>query len=201
MSSRRRLSGSRRRPAIRRYKKLFLVATEGRVTEFEYFTHLRSECALVHVECLRGKDKSAPLQVLERIRMRIKDEGLNKSDEAWLVVDRDEWSPADLDELDRWQAGDKRFGLAVSNPSFELWLLMHFENANGAATKAIVKQRLATHIPGYDKGVPTSKIDRVAIENAIAAAKQKDSPPTTTWPQSPPATTVYHLVQRILAVV
>jgi len=61
---------------------------------------------------------------------------LRASDRAWIVVDADSWPEDQLLELHGWSTEDSRYGLAVSNPKFEFWLLLHFEDGNGAATSA-----------------------------------------------------------------
>jgi hypothetical protein len=50
------------------------------------------------IKTLTGKS-SAPWYVLKRMKEYLKKEGLKKSDEAWLVVDRDTWKEKDLVEL------------------------------------------------------------------------------------------------------
>jgi len=51
-------------------------------------------------------------------------------------VDANSWPEDQLLELHGWSTEDSRYGLAVSNPKFEFWLLLHFEDGNGAATSA-----------------------------------------------------------------
>ncbi|MCX6225957.1 MAG: hypothetical protein NTV01_14595 [Bacteroidia bacterium] len=44
---------------------------------------------IVHIKCLRDKSKNSPPQVLKRLRTQLKNDNFMKSDEAWLVVDKD----------------------------------------------------------------------------------------------------------------
>ena len=73
----------------RRYRKLFVIASEGSKTEIQYFGLFNSETSVIHVKCIHGKHRSAPKQVLKRMQSYIEKEGLHSSDEAWLVVDKD----------------------------------------------------------------------------------------------------------------
>ncbi len=66
--------------------------------------------------------------------IRIKKESLKSSDEAWLIADRDQWDENQLNQLYAWSTIQKNFGFALSNPKFEYWLLLHFEDASGIAT-------------------------------------------------------------------
>lgn len=76
----------------RRYRKLFVLAMEGEKTEPDYFSIFNdSEQNIIRVKCLKTNNKSSPMQVLKRMENYLKTEDLQKTDEAWLVVDKDEW--------------------------------------------------------------------------------------------------------------
>lgn len=57
----------------------------------------------------------------------LESEGLKSSDEAWLVVDKDQWTEEQLRQLHQWSLQQANYGFALSNPKFEYWLLLHFE--------------------------------------------------------------------------
>ncbi|MFZ4580430.1 MAG: RloB family protein [Myxococcota bacterium] len=59
--------------------------------------------------------------------------------------------------------------LAVSNPCFELWVLLHFEYRNTAVHRHDVQRILAdkAYIPAYDKAMPGLF---AALEDRMAAA-------------------------------
>ena len=48
------------------------------------------------------------------------------------------------------------FQAIASVPSFELWLLLHFEDIQAPLYRNEVMSRLKLHIPGYDKGASNS---------------------------------------------
>lgn len=184
--------------ATRNYRKLFVIASEGDKTEPQYFALFFSRTTAVLVRCIRSRDESSPPQVLKRMKDYIRDNGLKPTDEAWLVVDKDQWRDDQLAQLHEWSMQAANYGLAVSNPKFELWLLMHFEDATGAATPRLCSERLNRHLPGYDKGrIDTGKL-RSGIAAAVERAKQKDQPPCPDWPRSS-GTTVYRLVEKLLS--
>jgi hypothetical protein len=186
-----------RLPATRNYRKLFVIATEGDKTEPQYFALFSSQTTTVLVRCLRSRDESSPPQVLKRMKDYIRDKGLKHTDEAWLVVDKDQWRDDQLLQLHEWSMQATNYGLAVSNPKFELWLLMHFEDATDAATPRQLAERLNRYLPGYDKGrIATGKL-KLGITAAIDRARQKDQPSCTDWPRSA-GTTVYRLVEKLL---
>ncbi len=86
----------------RRYRKIFILAVEGIKTEPQYFAVFNDQNSVIRVNCLKGKHDSSPPQVLARMENYLKKEGLKKSDEAWLVVDKDQWTDEQLSQLHQW---------------------------------------------------------------------------------------------------
>ena len=181
----------------RRYKKLFLVAVEGKKTEPQYFKFLNGKDSISNVYCIPGTSDTSPTQVLERLRRKIKNEKLKKSDEAWIVVDKDNWSTEQLSQLHQWSEGQERFGFALSNPNFEYWLLLHFEDGKKVGNSRQCTDKLKKHLPNYDKNIKRGDFKTIRINEAIRRAKQKDTSPCDDWPQTT-GTTVYKLVENIL---
>ncbi len=187
----------RRPPGKRRYRKLFLIATEGVKTEPQYFAIFNDRDSVVHVKCLRSKHHS-PIQVLKRMEDRLRQEILLASDEAWLVVDKDQWKDEELVQLHTWSQGEDNYGFALSNPRFEYWLLLHFEDGTQIGSSRECSTRLKRHLPDYDKNIDIRKITPDMIQNAVRRAKLRDNPPCADWPRQPGSTTVYKLVESIL---
>ncbi len=198
------MSNRRRRFArvegIRAQRRVFLVATEGRRTEPDYFKMrmFRPPETAVHVKTLPSKTESSPASVLARMRKYLNEYGITDGDEAWLVIDRDHWKPEQLETLYKWCNSREYAGLAVSNPQFEFWLLLHFEDGVGAGSQAECLKRLEGHCGQYDKSnLPVHKFTRNNVRAAVGRAKKKDNPPCKKWPATT-GTTVYRLVERIL---
>ncbi|MBP1764103.1 MAG: abortive phage resistance protein-like [Firmicutes bacterium] len=183
-----------------RYHRRFIVATEGRITEQTYFKGLESKAnqVIVKVHCLQGKDESAPIHVLRRMKKYLQKYGLEGNDEAWLVVDKDKWTDEQLKELYDWAQNNKKYGFVLSNPMFEFWLLLHFDDGRGAADPATCLKRLEKYLPQYDKTIDMRKISKEMIIKAIEYAKRRDHPPCIDWPRQAGKTTVYRLVEKIL---
>ena len=195
--------GSKRRKFLRplgerRYRKLFVLAVEGDKTERQYFALFNNQHSMVHVHCVKSGHKSSPPQVLDRLRNHLKQKRLQSTDEAWLVVDKDQWTNEQLNQLHKWAQESRNFGLAVSNPKFEFWLLLHFEKGNGIASSQDCSNRLEKHIPGYNKELKSRNFTRSQIDEAMRRAKQRDNPPCADWPRAMGGSTVYRLVESIL---
>ena len=100
----------------RRYRKLFIIATEGAKTEPQYFAALNNQQSVVQIECLRSRGRTSPPQVLQRMKHRLKLAALRNTDEAWLVVDKDQWAEDQLTQLYSWSQTKHNYGFALSNP-------------------------------------------------------------------------------------
>jgi hypothetical protein len=149
------------------------------------------------INCLYAIGKSDPGYVLKRMKAALNKKSIKDGDEIWLVVDKDCWTDVQLDDLQQWVlAKDKVFrGLALSNPKFEYWLLLHFEENDGTGNYS---GRLRQYLPGYNKCLDMHAFDMDKINAAIGRARQRDNPPCVTWPKSA-GTTVYRLVQNIIS--
>lgn len=182
----------------RRYKKLFVVSIEGSKTEPQYFAIFNQPQSIVLVKCLkRPSTESSPIQVLKKMQSYLRKESLRKIDEAWIVVDKDNWTEDQLRELLKWAKKSENYGFALSNPNFEYWLLLHFEDGKGITNSQECLTRLKRHLPNYKKDIDSKKITLELITKAITRAKQRDANRSNEWPQMW-STTVYQLVEKII---
>lgn len=177
--------GTRQRDSARR----ILVSTEGCRTEPDYLTRFEREFLRnrVRFDCLFEKGAGSPDKVLDRMVRRMEKAALRPGDEAWLVVDKDRWTDGQLRPLAEWaekQSGSIRRRLFVSNPKFELWLLLHFEDATPGMTAHAIDGRLGSLIPGYDKSIPDTILSRDSVRSAIARSEALLRPSRFPWPES-----------------
>jgi hypothetical protein len=93
-----------------------------------------------------------------------------KFDEVWCVFDVDEHPY--LSEAKK-QAKDNQIQVAISNPCFELWVLLHFRAQTSHIERDIVQRACRELLPGYDKNLPYDKLwPRYA--DALDRAKKLD---------------------------
>jgi len=76
-----------------------VIAVEGIKTEPQYFAIFNNQKSVIWVNCLKGNHDSSPPQILKRMENYLKREALKSSDEAWLVVDKDQWTNDQLEQL------------------------------------------------------------------------------------------------------
>lgn len=154
----RRNDSLRRRRPFREVKRRILIVCEGIVTERHYFNDLRIQTkSLVELQIEPG---GTPRTLVERAvdlkksaekdAKRGKDENL-KFDAVWSVFDVDE-HPF-LAEA-RQQACENGIKVAVSNPCFELWALLHFQVQHAHIERHEVQRLCRQYMPGYEKRLP-----------------------------------------------
>ena len=94
-------------------------------------------------------------------------------------------------------ARDNAIDLAVSNPCFELWLLLHFRESPGMQDRAKIKTMLTQHVPEYDKHVEFTAYS-AGYEQAVTRAKRVDELAESAGePGRNPTTGVYKLTELI----
>ena len=123
-----------RREAFRDAR-LIVIASEGKDTERIYFKALAKEYTnpRVHVHILERsvdeQNNSSPEHVLKQLNDYKNLYDLEADDELWLVVDKDQWKDRMLSRVATECALEVSMHMALSNPCFELWLLLHLEDA------------------------------------------------------------------------
>ena len=140
-------------------------------------------------------NSSDPISVLRSMRRFLESEERRNEDAAWLIVDKDRWTDGQLRSLHEWADSDSRYGLAVSNPMFECWLLLHFEDGHRVRSPRECITRLRHHLPDYDKNLQPRTL-REKVPDAMQRAERRDSPPCTDWPGKT-GMTVYRLVRDL----
>ena len=188
----------RRKGAKRSYHKLFIIATEGEKTEPQYFEILRKYQKEVAITPLKGDHKPSPLRARDKMKEYLEEEQPHEPYEAWIVIDRDEWEVEELRQIVDWAKDNSNYGFALSNPKFEYWLLLHFEDGKKVQSPRNCDDRLKKCYPKYNKNIDARKITRARINDAIKRAKARDYPPCKDWPRAIGVTTVYRLVEKIL---
>ncbi|MGV9311724.1 RloB family protein [Streptomyces sp. NPDC003691] len=131
------------RPASwREEQRRFLIYCEGECTEVQYFKGLRQELKSLPVTICIGGDHGEP-KSLVRSAIRHKDRAPGSAadrrtpyDEVWCVVDVEAPRPHPSFDEAVSLARKADVKLAVSNPCFELWLLLHLKDVSGHHTSA-----------------------------------------------------------------
>lgn len=187
-----------RKPKKRTVKKVYLVATEGEKTEEIYFEMFRTPeyRKNIQVEIVSARrGNSSPEAVMKRLKGKARDMNLQSGDELWVVIDDDKRPKKQLQVIVNECNKKDHYFCAISNPCFELWLLLHQKNSKTPPTEKLCKKELDKLFgKSYDKtNYDISKLEPY-IKNAIAHAQQLD---TTDIPKEV-GTGVYRLVEKLI---
>lgn len=132
--------------------KLIIIATEGTVTEVEYFNQLREQDIFsplrFQIKVIPpNENKSAPNHVIKSLTNYKKQYQIKADDELWMVIDRDRWNVKMISEIIS-QCKQKGIGLCISNPCFELWLILHFEDLSKISSEKLDKLLINKKVNG-----------------------------------------------------
>lgn len=166
-----------------------LIVSEGSRTEPNYFKEIRAEYRLhsANVEVQPGVLGTEPIQVVEYARELFESGDPHKGirprvfEQVYAVFDRDDHRTfhdalARAKELNGKLKNDLKrpikFAAIPSRPSFEFWLLLHFEDIKHLMPRGDVMRRLKHHIPGYEKGSDRAfAATKANLQMAIARAR------------------------------
>lgn len=173
---------------FREQLKAILIATEDEQSSRLYFESLRDHLKSSRIIVIADHEGSAPKSVIETAKKAKKDRAVEVDagrddpfDEVWVVFDTE--GPQNAQRLKEAraavaQARDLGFRTAVSNPSFEYWLLLHYEYYVGLIPDGSAAcKRLRKYVKAYEKS--GNLFDRtwdkvgVAITNATRAIRER----------------------------
>lgn len=192
------LGALRRRPGRRQPLKRLVIVCEGEKTEPLYFEALRREQRLSSIDIKIVKSRSAPTYIV-REGIRQKKELDDERDEVWCVFDA-ECRAAEA-PFQQAVAASRSHGLelAVSNPAFEYWYILHFvctDRPFGTADECF--RELQAYLPGYDKAHLVFDELKERLDDALANADRLRQNASDSWQTFPnPSTGVDVLVHSI----
>lgn len=191
-----------------------LILSEGSKTEPNFFNEIRAAYRLhtANVAVRPSELGTAPIRVVQYAKTLFEQGDRHKHmqprafEQVYAVFDRDEhdsyFDALRLAEtLDGKLKNDAKqfihFRPIVSVPSFELWLLLHYENIPTPLYRDEVVHRLKRPIPGYEKGAGrTFATTREWLD--IATQRAEDLATRFTADTAPePYTSIVELVKRL----
>lgn len=195
----RKASGRRKRNPV-----VYLIC-EGSETEIRYFKKFRSRECNIDIVPIPSQYKSAD-KLVQKARATIgyspyyPDEG----DIIWCVFDRDDNTNAMLSKA-KQMAIKEGYQIAFSNPSFEVWFLLHFNNQTTPVENcetAIKLLKKKGRLEQYEKNKEVYEQLKPLQEAAIDRAKKRVSVLQAEHTEilsreSNPVTTVAELVEYL----
>lgn len=204
-SRRNRARRSRRRAPFREPLPVVLIVCEGERTEPQYFEGFREACRNPRVHIKISSEHGVPKTLVdtakrlksnaEQSAKRERDDNL-RYDSIWCVFDIDDHRHVNESQAEARQSGIE---LAISNPCFELWLLLHFREPPGVQTREKIRRLLKGHVSDYDKHVDYKRY-MSGYDGAVERAKRLDRQAQEGGePGRNPTTGVYRLSELIRA--
>lgn len=195
-------NSGRRRPAYesdlrrvtgeRQARRRLLVVCGAQVTEREYLRGLVAHVANPAVTVRITTKSCSPSQLVTYAEVQRK---LSPTDfdDVWCVFDVDEFQDVASAIT---QARESGIEVAVSNPCFELWLILHHgAHTSYAGTYRKLLPHLTKHLPHYDKARLDFRDFAEGWSEAVARARKLA--PSGKEHEVNPATGVWTLVERI----
>ena len=191
-----------------------LVVSEGSKTEPNYFEEIRKslhlQTARIHIQ--PSELGTSPMNVTDCAHYlflngdQLKQISKRAFEKVFVVFDRDDHGDfhqalervGSLNE--RYRNNDNRlvtFRAIVSVPSFEFWLLLHFEDVSHLMHRDEVMRRLKHYLPEYEKG-QTDIYHKTKAQLPIATARAVTlSDSANPHNEENPYTNVYQLVRQL----
>lgn len=182
-----------------------LIVCEGKVTEIGYFEGCREAFKNGRVKVYVDHRDGAAQALLRRASLLRKEADLKarrigddsvRYDEVWCVFDVDDKRALDLSSL-RQEAEQYGIHLAISNPCFEIWALLHFQDHTAYIERRSLAGLLRRLLPDYEKALPFNRLYPsypTAVQRATALDRQQEAAGD---PGGNPSTGVYRLTERI----
>jgi hypothetical protein len=180
-----------RRGPRRASRRTILLYCGADRTEPDYFNGFKATLRASAVTVKVRQEGVDPVRLV-RAAAGYRDRHRDEYDQVWCVVDVDQF------DLDAAVAEARRHGirLAVSNPCFELWLLLHHADCRAHCSGyPDLAARLKRHVPGYDK----SRLNFADYAGAIAQASQRarDLEPTGADFGRNPSTNLWQVIETL----
>ncbi len=192
-------SKPKRQPGCR-----YIIFCEGKITEPQY---LRDFAKAHRNELVRvipvgvGKDPSKVLEDaisrkgVEHAKAKTSGNSFDTTFSIWCIVDTDDHQKLNSS---RQQAKKAGIGFCISNPCFELWVLLHKQDHRAYISSADVQNQLNKALPSY-RHSKKPIIPYAEIHHFYSCAHQRAVALKSTNSSDNPSTDIYRLLEKIRA--
>ncbi|CAG0983757.1 MAG: hypothetical protein MPEBLZ_03878 [Candidatus Methanoperedens nitroreducens] len=187
----------------RERRKKYVIVCEGTETEPIYFKKYRTrydnlEVIIPNARC------TDPKNLVDFCRESIEHYPLDlkNGDIIWCVFD---WDNNKQEAIFTAFRKAKNVKLCLSNPSYELWYLLHFVDRFSKLNNDELKEKLERHIPNYKKNKDYFELLESKRESAISRAKRLNEMHEKKGTDlksvdSNPSTQVFKIVEELLSI-
>lgn len=176
-------------------KKVIILSCEGNNTEPEYFQALKSSLrknipVLLEIEIVpKDGSPSQPKFLVDNLDKFLEKYDLHADyDEMWIVLDR-ETEDARKKQIEEIipECNEKKYSIAITNPLFEFWLLLHVDDiakydrnqltknewVTSAKNRRFIDKKLSEILSGYKKKEGKFPKKIITIDNIQRAIEQE----------------------------
>lgn len=158
---------------------LIVIASEDTHAVERYFRRFKTR--KVQFFTIPTQDgRSSPEAVFERLKAAKAEFAEAEGDSYWLCIDRDAWKAHVLGDAVH-QAAQQGYQIAVSDPCFEIWILLHYEGPSDTFSNCKeVIGRLKNLLGGYTKRCcQIAELREQHVHDAMRRAKSLDDESNT----------------------
>lgn len=191
----------KRRKEFKTPASILTIVCEGKKTEPIYFEDIRKLYKLSTLRLSIIPNQGAPISIVNRAIREKKNSSTD--DSIWCVFDVEVLHENSSFARAVSLARTNNINLAISNPSFEFWFLLHFEKTDRPFSNADeIIEYLKNYIPEYDKGKSVfNELENKTIV-AISNVSNIRNNSLDNWKNFPnPSTGVDILVTEILSLI
>jgi len=142
-----------RTAGVTRDTSIIVVACEDTHAVKQYFAKFRTR--RIQYKILPTEDgKSSPRAVIQRLDKYRDDYAQEEGDELWICIDADHWirgnHQRELSQVMQ-ECRQKEYGIAISNPCFEVWLLLHFSDIDDKLLREVLEKPPSATVRSEDR--------------------------------------------------
>lgn len=190
---------SRRKRGQRPTRNKMLIICEGEKTEPIYFGNFRTAQNNLDVIPIPSSRKDVA-NIVKFAKKKMQDLDIKGGDSIWCVFDCDQNTDDKISTA--YKNAGKSINMCLSNPSFELWFLLHFNYIDSSLQNDGLIGLLKRKIPDYSKNSDCYQILCPLTDAAIKNSKKLeqlhlDNGTELNSTQSNPSTQVYKIIEVI----
>ena len=191
---------SERREGLIEPIRTFLIVSEGG-DECDYFNCFKKQIESGNDLIFKPLTPAEPdpKHLVEYAIDQARDLDIDEGDEVWCVFDVDN-NPDKVIEKAIEEAKTQQVKTCLSNPCFDLWILLHFNDCLSKLSPQDTKAKVRIHLPNYSKKESFDKLKRRNRQKAILRAKKLNQmhKQNNVDLLSNPSTQIFHLVEHIV---
>ncbi|MGC7152733.1 RloB family protein [Paenarthrobacter ureafaciens] len=182
----------------------------GIVTEKEYFQYIRKQLHSTGLDIViesqgvnpsRLHNLAVDLRKIDSEEAKASNDSENVYKEVWVITDVDHFA-SELVQLAQRKDAGVNFG--ISNPCFEVWLVIHDESYSRPCESADIQERAKARgviIKGSDKNIDLSKITGkfIAAEERAQRLRESHRSARSAFPSDTPSTNVDVLIRALIS--